>query len=76
MEPFDREDVKAVLARFAIRDGRRADPVDATEEIILLTPVDFSGTDINALTSALMDVLPHRKVWVVLDGPTWRSEAL
>jgi len=76
MERFAREDVRAVLALYSIRKGRRAIPLDETEEIVLLTAVEFGRTDIDALTKALMDVLPHTKVWVAPDGPNWTSEEI
>ena len=76
MEQFAREDVREVLARFGVTAGRRASTTDPTEEIILLTQQDIDHVDVNALTVALMDVLPHIKVWVTADGRRWTSEEI
>jgi hypothetical protein len=38
---------------------------DPTEEVFLLTPDAFAAVDVNELTGALMNVLPHTKVWIV-----------
>lgn len=76
MERFAREDVREVLARFGVDSARRASTTDATEEVILLGPVDADRVDVNALTLALMEVLPHTKVWVTADGPRWTSEEI
>ena len=50
--------------------------VDSTEEVILLSPEDSKNVDVESLTLDLMAVLPHKKVWVVPDGPMWRSEPI
>jgi hypothetical protein len=76
MEQFAREDVREVLARFGVTAGRRATTTDSTEEVILLTQPDIDRIDVNALTVALMDVLPHTKVWVTADGRRWTSEEI
>lgn len=69
-----REDVHAVLSRFGIAEARRAITVDSTEEVILLAEQDFEAVDVRGLTLALMEVLPHIKVWVAQEHPRWSSE--
>jgi len=76
MERSAREDVREVLRRFGIGSARRASTTDATEEVILLAPADAEVIDADELTLALMNVLPHKKVWVTADGPRWTSEEL
>ena len=76
MDQFARRDVLAVLARFEITSARRAVAVDPTEEVILPGAADSSRVDVEALTLALYEVLPHTKVWVVPDSDRWTSEAL
>jgi hypothetical protein len=76
MERFARQDVLAVLARFGIEAVRRAIPIDPTEEVFLLSSDDFARVDSDAVCLALMDVLPHTKVFVVPEGPRWRSEPI
>jgi hypothetical protein len=71
-----REDVREVLAGAGVHDARRATSTDPTEEVILLQEEDYRRVDVEALTRALMDVLPHVKVWVVADTPQWISEAI
>lgn len=68
--------MRKVLAGYGIASGRRAVTVDATEEVILLTNADFERTETGALTLALMEVLPHRKVLLVRDDSLWRSEPI
>ena len=76
MERFAREDVRAVLARFGVSEAMRATTVDPTEEVVLLGDQDFASVDVQALTLALMAVLPHTKVWVVQQHPLWTSEPI
>ncbi len=66
----------AVLARFDIHDCRRAVSIDPTEEVILLEAANFSRIDPDVVSLALMDVLPHTKVWVTEDGPRWTGEPI
>ena len=65
MERFAREDVRWVLERYGIHSARRRTTTDQTEEMILIDAEDYNKTPIYELTLALMDVLPHKKVWVV-----------
>jgi hypothetical protein len=74
MGRFAREDVRGVLERFGIDAASRATTTDSTEAVILLAKEDFDRVDVRALTLALMDVLPHMKVWVAEAHPRWSSE--
>ncbi len=74
MERFAREDIRLVLREYGIESCRRATTTDPTEEVFLLTTNAFAAVDVNGLTRALMNVLPHTKVWVVEDMPKWSSE--
>lgn len=74
MERFAREDVLAALARFGVAGASRATTTDSSEEVILLAKADLESVDVQELTLALMDVLPHMKVWVVEEGPRWVTE--
>ena len=76
MERFAREDVLATLERFGVSHAKRATTSDSTEEIVLLSETDFESVDVHALTLALMETLPHTKVWVAADGPLWSAESL
>jgi len=76
MDRFAREDVMMVLRRYGITAARRAADADPSEEIILLSQGVYEQVDVDGLTRALMDVLPHMKVWVVPDHPRWSSEPI
>lgn len=76
MERFAREDVLAALARFGVTRASRATTTDATEEVILLAKADFDSVAVKQVTLALMDVLPHTKVWVIEEGPRWVTEPI
>jgi len=76
MERFAREDVLAALARFGVTRASRATTTDSTEEVILLAKADFESVDVRELTLALMDVLPHKKVWVIEEDPRWVTEPI
>ena len=76
MDRFAREDVMQVLSRYGINAARRAADADGSEEIILVSPGVYEQVDVDGLTRALMDVLPHVKVWVALDNPRWSSEPI
>jgi hypothetical protein len=76
MEQFAREDVMQVLGRYGIGAARRAADADNSEEIILISESVFKQIDVDGLTRALMDVLPHMKVWVAPDNPRWSSEPI
>jgi hypothetical protein len=76
LQPFAREDLRAVLQRFGVPGARRALITDPTEEVILLADEEYGRVDHEALTLAVMEVFPHRKVWVVPDGPRWSSEPI
>jgi hypothetical protein len=76
MEQFAREDVLAVFRRFGVVAVRRAADVDEDEEIFLLVENDIASPELTTLTLELMEVLPHKKVWVTADGPRWKSEPL
>ena len=75
-EPFARENVRAVLARFGILSAQRAADADPTEEVILLGRDDFVSIDPTEIALAIMEVLPNTKVWVVEVNPTWNAEPL
>lgn len=74
VERFAREDVRLVLHDHGVKSCRRAVTTDTTEEIFLLPPETLGTVDVNGLTRALMDALPHTKVWVIEDTPKWSSE--
>jgi hypothetical protein len=76
LEPFARVNLRAVLERFGVAGARRALTTDATEEVILLADKEYRVVDHDALTLALMEVLPDTKVWVIPDGPGWSSELI
>jgi hypothetical protein len=76
LEPFAREDLRTVLARFGVASARRALSTDRTEEVVLLLAGDFNRVDREALTQAVMESFPHTKVWIAPDGPEWRSEPI
>lgn len=76
MDRFTPEDIWAVLHNHNIKAARRATPLDNTEEVILLDPETYARIDVKAVTLAMMDVLPHIKVWFAPDGPRWESEPL
>jgi hypothetical protein len=65
-----------VLRNFGVAAARRATTTDPTEEVLLLNATALASVDVRALTLAVMDVLPHTKVWVVEDMPLWASEPL
>jgi hypothetical protein len=71
-----REDARATLQRFDVSAAERATDTDSTEEIILLSENDFESVDVHTLTLALMDVLPHMKVWVIETHPLWTTESI
>jgi hypothetical protein len=76
LEPFARRDVRQVLKRFGIENARRATPRDPTEEVFMLGQVEYDRIDPDVVATALMEVLPHTKIWVVADGPWWTGEAI
>jgi hypothetical protein len=76
MDQFAREDVMGVLGRYGISDAHRAADTDGSEEIILVSESIYKQIDVDGLTRALMDVLPHKKVWVAPDTPRWSSEPI
>jgi hypothetical protein len=76
MEQFARKDVREVMREFGVESMRRAVTTDATEEVFLLPSDTLARVDVDALTRALMNVLPHTKVWVVEDMPRWSSETV
>ncbi len=76
MDKFAREDVLHVLGRYGITAARRAADTDESEEIILLSEAVYKAIDVDGLTRALMEVLPHVKVWVAPDNPRWSSEPI
>ena len=76
MERFARQDVLQVLSRHGISAARRAVPADSSEEIILVSQDVYEQADIDGLTRALMDVLPHTKVWVAPDNQRWAGEPI
>ena len=76
MESFPRKDVLAAFAQIGVTNVRRASPVDPGEEVFLLSADDFGRIDAQSATVAVMDVLPHTKVWIVEDGPEWHSKLI
>lgn len=76
MDRFAREDVMQVLSRYGISAACRAAGSDSSEEIILVSESVYKQVDVDGLTRALMDVLPHMKVWVAPDSPRWSSEPI
>jgi hypothetical protein len=76
MERFAREDVLEVLERYGVTSARRAADTDESEEVILLSESVYKEVDVDGLTRALMEVLPHVKVWVAQDNPRWSSESI
>lgn len=76
MGNFAREDVYTVLGEFGIATASRAVGTDGSEVVILLTAEDFIRVDPDAVARALMEVLPHAKVWVIQEHPAWTSEPL
>jgi hypothetical protein len=74
---FARQDIRTVLQeRFGIPAARRAIGTDSSEEVILLAAEVFARIDPTAVALAVMDVLPHVKVWVIEEHPAWDSEQL
>jgi hypothetical protein len=49
---------------------------DPTEKVILLHGRDFERIDPHEVTTALMDVLPDTKVFVIQERPAWEAEPL
>jgi hypothetical protein len=76
MDIFAREDVMEVLSRYGISAARRAADTEALEEIILVSESIYMQVDVDGLTRDLMDVLPHRKVWVVPYSHRWSTEPI
>ena len=76
MDRFAREDVLEVFRRFGVRNARRAEPADSTEEIFVVPPRTYERIDVDALTRALMEVLPHTKVLVAPRKGGWEGEPL
>jgi len=76
IDQFARADVIQVLSRYGISAARRAADTDSSEEIILISESLYKQVDVESLTRALMDVLPHIKVWVAPDNPRWSSEPI
>jgi hypothetical protein len=76
MGEFPTNSVREILAKHGVERSRRAVPVDPTEEVLLLANPDFRRVDVAGVVRDLMEVLPHTKVWVVEDGPKWKSEPL
>ena len=76
MEQFAREDIREVMREFGVESMRRAVTTDATEEVFLMPSETLARVDVDVPTRALMNVLPHTKVWVVEDMPRWSSETV
>jgi len=73
---FARTDIYAALAPFGITAIRRATGTDAGEEVFLLGAPDYERTDPQEVALAIVDVLPHTKIWVIADNPAWDAEQL
>jgi hypothetical protein len=65
-----------ILANFKVTNAERSIGADATEEVFLISQADFDSVDVHSLTLALMNVLPHKKVWVVPNVPPWEGEII
>jgi hypothetical protein len=76
MNRLARADVREVLAGFGIAAARRAVGTDASEEVLLVTPGDFEAIDAERVALAVMEVLPHTKVWIIREHPAWVTEEL
>jgi hypothetical protein len=44
--------------------------------VILLANQDFESVDVRGLTLALMDVMPHAKLWVIEEHHRWSTESI
>lgn len=75
-DSFPSDDVREVLAGFGISTARRAIPIDATEEVILLRAEDFARIDATQVALAIMAVVPHTAVAVIAEHPAWQSEPI
>jgi hypothetical protein len=76
MDGFARQDVMQILSRHRISAAWRVADADGSEEMILVSPGVYEQVDVDGLSRALMDVLPHLKVWVAPDNPQWSSEPI
>ena len=76
LDPLARQSVRSVLARFGILSARRAVDTDSSEEVILVQSDVIASVDASQVALAIMDVLPHTKVWVVEANPAWDAEPL
>ncbi len=76
MDDLTRKDVHTVLGEFGLAAAGRAVGTDASEEVIPLSAEDFARVDPDAVARALMEVLPHTKVWVIQAHPGWTSQPL
>jgi hypothetical protein len=74
--PLLREDVRAALSDFGIRDASRLILSDDTEEVVLIPRYEYERIEVERLTLALMEVLPHTKVWVAPDDAPGESERI
>ena len=61
MENFAQEDVREVLERYGVTSARRASDTDESEEVILVSEETSRTVNVDALTRALIDVLPHKE---------------
>lgn len=71
---MDRENLRRTLAEFGVTTARRAMNSNPTEEVILLSGRDYAIVDREALTRAIADTLPGKKVAVIEQTGHWRSE--
>ena len=72
----DRENLRQVLTELGLANARRALISNATEEVILLTEHDYSGIDVESVSSAIAALLPGKKIAVVPQHKRWRSEPI
>jgi hypothetical protein len=74
---IDRDCVRNKLAKSGIlHSWIPREDLDPTEFILLLDPDEFATADVTSITSTLMSVLPHTKVWVIARTPEWDVDAL
>ena len=68
--------VRSILVGFGIASARRVTGTDPTEEVLLLGASEFAKVDAAVVELAVMDALPHTKVWVIEEHESWESEQL
>jgi hypothetical protein len=64
MDRFAREVVLEVFRRFGVRNARRAEPTDSTEEIFIVPPRTYERIDVDALTEPSWKYCHTRRYWL------------